>query len=485
MALNQKTPGIYTERKASNSIVVQGVSTGIAGFVGVTSWGDAKDVTKNFCVSWSDFQTKMCYGRSTPFMKSAYLAFAVYSFFLNGGTKVYISRVTDGTAEKAKYSAYVDGSLLVIEAKGEGADGNLITVTVTPNELYSDLFDMVIANGVEIETYSQLSNDETDERYWIDYVTMQSGFVKCVSGTLKAGTYALTGGTDGTDNLLDRHYLEALQKFDAIDDVTLLAIPGLTSIAGITGFIDFLDNHQFMFGAIDAPMTYTTQELKALRQRLSCKNAILLNTWHKINDPLSTVNGKLRNIPTSGAYLGIVANVQEHLGPWRDPAGTMAKVNGALELVFNAQKGDTDILNPLGVISIVTKKNYGICVWGTRSITPDTGYLYVSAILLDIYLRKSVEEACQPLVFEPNKGEDLGTLWTRIISTASSFLEYVMLQGGFASMQPEKAYYVKCDEELNPKSVTDRGYCLTEVGYAYARPAEFIVFRFQNEIKTA
>ena len=52
-------------------------------------------------------------------------------------------------------------------------------------------------------------------------------------------------------------------------------------------------------------------------------------------------------------------------------------------------------------------------------------------------------------------------------------------------MQPEKAYYVKCDEELNPKSVTDRGYCLTEVGYAYARPAEFIVFRFQNEIKTA
>ena len=485
MGMNYKTPGIYTERKASNSIVVQGVSTGIAGFVGVTSWGDAEDVTKNFCTSWSDFCNKMCYGRSTPFMKSAYLAFAVYSFFLNGGTKVYISRVTDGTAAKARYTAQIAGSWVTIEAKGEGADGNLISIKTSVNELYPDTFDMVITNGIETETYSQLSNDETEERYWIDYVTMQSGFVKCIGGNLSAFSIQLAGGSDGTANLLDKHYLEALQKFDAIDDVTLLAIPGLTSIAGITGFIDFLDNHQFMFGVIDAPMTYTTQELKTLRQKLSCKNAVMLDTWHKINDPLSTVDGKLRNIPTSGAYLGIVANIQEHIGPWRDPAGTMAKVNGALELVFNAQKGDTDILNPLGIISIVTKKNYGICVWGSRSITPDSGYLYVSAILLDIYLRKSIEEECQPLVFEPNKGEDVGTLWTRIISTASSFLEFVMNNGGFASRNSAEAYYVKCDEELNPKSVTDRGYCITEVGYAYARPAEFIVFRFQNEIKTA
>ena len=51
-------------------------------------------------------------------------------------------------------------------------------------------------------------------------------------------------------------------------------------------------------------------------------------------------------------------------------------------------------------------------------------------------------------------------------------------------MDASEAYYVKCDAELNPQSILDQGYCLCEVGYATAKPGEFIVFTFQNRITT-
>jgi len=158
-------------------------------------------------------------------------------------------------------------------------------------------------------------------------------------------------------------------------------------------------------------------------------------------------------------------------------------LRGAIELVFDAKRGDTDILNPLGIVSIITKPNYGIVVWGARSISNDSNYKYVSDVLFDIYIRKSVQLACQPFVFEPNKGDGDGSLWNRIIATCESFLEYIRQQGGLVG-SPEQAYYVKCDEELNPEPMVKRGYCITEVGYASAKPAEFVVFRFKNEVSS-
>ena len=156
-------------------------------------------------------------------------------------------------------------------------------------------------------------------------------------------------------------------------------------------------------------------------------------------------------------------------------------MNGAIELVFSAQKGDTDILNPAGVVSIINKANYGNIVWGARCITPNSQYKYVSDVLLDIYIKKSVEEGTQSLVFDPNKT----TLWNKIIVSCESFLDKLWRDGGLKGDTAKEAYYVKCDKELNPDEVTDLGECITEIGYASAKPAEFIVFRFTNKVPTS
>ena len=228
--------------------------------------------------------------------------------------------------------------------------------------------------------------------------------------------------------------------------------------------------------------TITATGMKALRKKINCERAVLINTWHRVNDPLSDISGKYRTIPSSGAYAGIAARTIEKIGPWKAPAGTDAKVNGAIELVWDAKKGDTDMMNPLGIVSIVTKPNYGIVVWGARSVSNDSNYKYVSDILMDIYIRKSVQLACQPFVFEPNEGDGDASLWNRIIASCEGFLEYVRLQGGLKGKTSAEAYYVKCDAELNPEPMVQRGYCITEIGYAGKKPAEFVVFRFKNSL---
>lgn len=54
--------------------------------------------------------------------------------------------------------------------------------------------------------------------------------------------------------------------------------------------------------------------------------------------------------------------------------------------------------------------------------------------------------------------------------------------GGLKGETAKEAYRVKCDAELNTEDVTRRGICITEVKYAYASPAEFIVIRLENRI---
>ena len=46
---------------------------------------------------------------------------------------------------------------------------------------------------------------------------------------------------------------------------------------------------------------------------------------------------------------------------------------------------------------------------------------------------------------------------------------------------PEEAFYVRCDDELNPPEAIDAGYVTIELGLAPAKPAEFVVFRVSQK----
>lgn len=45
---------------------------------------------------------------------------------------------------------------------------------------------------------------------------------------------------------------------------------------------------------------------------------------------------------------------------------------------------------------------------------------------------------------------------------------------------PDEAFFVKCDEETNPRENIDAGIVTTLIGIAPVKPAEFIVFRISQ-----
>jgi phage tail sheath protein FI len=80
------------------------------------------------------------------------------------------------------------------------------------------------------------------------------------------------------------------------------------------------------------------------------------------------------------------------------------------------------------------------------------------------------------VVFEPNDPD----LWARVRRDVGAFLTGVWRDGALFGLGAEQAFFVKCDEELNPPDVRDRGQLIIEIGIAPVKPAEFVIFRLSQ-----
>ena len=68
-------------------------------------------------------------------------------------------------------------------------------------------------------------------------------------------------------------------------------------------------------------------------------------------------------------------------------------------------------------------------------------------------------------------------LWERVKRVISNFLTDMWRSGALSGTTPAQAFYVRCDEQLNPPESVMAGRLFVEVGVAPVRPAEFVVFR--------
>jgi len=95
-------PGVYVEEIPSGARPIEGVGTSTAAFIGYTTKGPVMAPVLIF--KWDTYDDQFGGLRDTG--KSAQgdpMGFAVYNFFLNGGTAAYIVRVTrEGTADAAE-----------------------------------------------------------------------------------------------------------------------------------------------------------------------------------------------------------------------------------------------------------------------------------------------------------------------------------------------------------------------------------------------
>jgi phage tail sheath protein FI len=257
-----------------------------------------------------------------------------------------------------------------------------------------------------------------------------------------------------------------LKCFEEIDEISIVAAPGQVSPAVQDALLTHCETRKDRFAILDSPESMSGGVDKLVRPRDS-KYGGYYFPWIQVYDP---ERGNVY-VPPSGHIAGVYARTDNERGVHKAPANEI--VRGALGLKYNVSKGEQDILNPKGVNCIRLMQGGGIRIWGARTLSSDPSWRYINVRRLFIMVETSIERATQWVVFEPNDHR----LWKRVTRTISSFLTLVWRNGALMGETPEKAFFVKCDEETNPPEVIDVGQLIVEIGLAPVKPAEFVIFR--------
>ena len=269
----------------------------------------------------------------------------------------------------------------------------------------------------------------------------------------------------------------ALQKFEAIDEIAIVAAPGAITAAVQTEVTGHCENMKDRFAILDGQET-TTVNLASIKGTVgNSKFAALYFPRLEVSDPLQAFDPTLKRtfVHPSGHMAGIYARVDQERGVHKAPANEV--VRGALGLAYSVSKNEQDGLNPKG-INIIRNLNGNIRVWGARTLGGDDNgeYKYVNVRRFMNFLSESIDEGTQWVVFEPNAEP----LWQRIRRSVTGFLTVVWRDGALFGATPEEAFFVKCDETTNPPEVRDLGRVVTEIGVAIVKPAEFVIFRISQ-----
>lgn len=279
----------------------------------------------------------------------------------------------------------------------------------------------------------------------------------------------------------------ALLQLAKIDEIAIVAAPGALTADVQLAVIEHCEGLQDRFAIIDGQVT-TTIDVPSIQGTVRDSNyAALYFPRVQITDqtlvveagqPIEewkTAAGARLFLPPSAHMAGIYARVDETRGVHKAPANEI--VRGALALEYLVTHNEQEGLNPDGV-NVIRGFDGNLKVWGARTLGGgDNGeFKYINVRRLMNFMRESIDEGTQFVVFEPNNP----ALWQKIVRTVTAFLTNVWRDGALFGLTPEEAFFVKCDETTNPPEVRELGQVVTEIGVAIVKPAEFVIFRISQ-----
>lgn len=275
---------------------------------------------------------------------------------------------------------------------------------------------------------------------------------------------------------------KALENLEAIDDIAIVAAPGITDVASRSAIITHCQQRTGnRFAILDCDKK---EEIRTIKMPVNSSYAAFYYPWIQVLDPATKIMKKKQEndleegiiyVPPSGHIAGLYARVDAQRGVHKAPANEV--ILGALGLEKNISKNQQDGLNPQG-INCIRNLNGNIRVWGARTIGGDANleFKYINVRRVFNYLKKSIDQGTQWTVFEPNSPE----LWAKIRRNVTAFLTIAWRDGALFGSTPEQAFYVKCDEETNPIDQRDLGQVITQIGVSIVKPAEFVIFNLSQ-----
>lgn len=467
-------PDVYVQREPNNRRVETKMTGTIAGFVGVTERGAIGAVQE--VNSWREYVDKFAKGMVSPFYLNSLLAYSVYGYFQNGGGKCYIMRVAHETATKASLTVGSVDTGVVITSKDEGMWGNKLYVTITNNTTNTSTFDLSIhstASGASVlmEKFSELSNNVGDRRYFKSVIDSSSKTIDITPGLLSLTVSTpLTGGTNGLSDITDTDFTNSLSAFDSHKDLSMLAIPGQTSISVVTALMEYSKTRRVsvfpdLYPAISA-VEVQGMRLDFLKGNAFCTYPSTVS----VIDPLSAI-GATKEVPVSGHIMGLYARMVKEFGIGQSPSGVDAVLKGITH-VDTISEEDLPTLYLSRINPIINDPEYGNVLWGDKSLSEDPRMVRGSNLLLANYLESFIEKETRYVVFKSINESLMETVKTQV----DGILTGLWQKGNLRGVTPKQAFFTKCDTELNTEETIEEGKFMCQVAYRPNKSAEFVIF---------
>lgn len=384
---------------------------------------------------------------------------------------------------------------VVLTADSAGIDGNATQVVVKNNVREGNFILEVYSNGVQVESWGNLTKDEASRFYVETFLSLVSDYVRALDNTANPsppldGTYRLSGGSDGIPsdpddqdyfligNQLGYTGIYALSEPEQID-IDLIAVPGHSSTGVIMALIDMCQNFRMdCMAIVDAPFGLTVKEIIHWQNgahplnttRFDSDFAALYWPWVKIRDTFNNVDVW---VPPSGSVMAVYARNDALAAPWFAPAGVNRGVVPGITDVFSRPTleerdlmyGNRNAINP--IVQYADFQDF--VVWGQKTLQrKPTALDRVNVRRLMFVIEKRIRQASRSLLFEPHDE----IFREKFIDIATRILREVQIGRGLT------AFIIKADEELNTPDVIDRNEFRARIGVQPTRAVEFMFLEF-------
>ncbi len=237
--------------------------------------------------------------------------------------------------------------------------------------------------------------------------------------------------------------------------------------------VEFADQQQSFTVLLDVPPRLSQQRMLRWRAAFDSAYAAAYHPWLEVARTDDRRDALIRINP-AGVAAGIIAQREIDFGVPYGPANVIAA--GVVNVEDRVSEARHDALHPQHINVFLAERD-GVRLTAARTLSSNPIWRQLSVRRLITLLKRVLDRQMQWAVFEPNNA----TLRSDLRHMIEAFLRQLFLANAFSGVREEDAFFVRCDDELNPQSVVDQGRLIAQVGVAPAEPLEFIVLQIARD----